>query len=243
MTTIINRDGKPVGIVRGEGETDEFALLDWFHQVGSQSMDWAIANEGYSVTEGEPDCSDVAALLEGIAARVGLTMSAEFVPFSRSRNAKPVESKGPSKASKPWRSLNWRIALSHRGREILSTDYSAGEAHAPSYKHGDRSADRAEAVAIEIETGKVAHFVPGGVVAGHKPVPAPPLGNVLQSLASDSDVVDAGGFESWARDYGYDTDSRSAEAIYRACLDIALKLRGELGERGLAELRLAASFN
>ncbi|TIW00620.1 MAG: hypothetical protein E5V77_09360 [Mesorhizobium sp.] len=76
-----------------------------------------------------------------------------------------------------------------------------------------------------------------------KPIPAPSIGDVLQSLARDSDVLDAGGFESWAADYGYDTDSRAAESIYRACLEIAMKLRAGLGESLLAEIRLAASFN
>jgi hypothetical protein len=63
--------------------------------------------------------------------------------------------------------------------------------------------------------------------------------DVLHSLAMDSDVLDAGGFESWASDLGYDTDSRKAEQTYRACLDLALKLRAALGDSGLSDLRNA----
>lgn len=61
--------------------------------------------------------------------------------------------------------------------------------------------------------------------------------DVIYSLVMDSSVLDAGGFENWAADYSYDTDSRSAESTYRACLDIALKMRGAIGESGLETLR------
>ena len=40
---------------------------------------------------------------------------------------------------------------------------------------------------------------------------------------------------------GYDPDSRKAEGIYRACLELALKLRNGLGEKLLAELREAVA--
>jgi hypothetical protein len=55
----------------------------------------------------------------------------------------------------------------------------------------------------------------------------------------DSEVIDHPNFESWASEIGYDADSRKAESIYRACLEIALKLRSALGDRGLKELREA----
>ncbi len=61
--------------------------------------------------------------------------------------------------------------------------------------------------------------------------------NVIYSLVTDSSVLDHGGFESWAAEYGYDADSRSAESIYRACLEIALKLRAAIGDSGLGMLR------
>ena len=52
-----------------------------------------------------------------------------------------------------------------------------------------------------------------------------------------SDVLNAGTFEEWAGDFGYDLDSRNAEKIYRACLDNALKLRAMLGNDALDKLR------
>jgi hypothetical protein len=54
----------------------------------------------------------------------------------------------------------------------------------------------------------------------------PELEGVLDCLASDvSSVVCARHFEEWARDLGYDTDSRRAEAIYKSCLEITRKLK------------------
>ena len=157
-------------------------------------------------------------MIGDICAHAGVTMEAAFVPFSRSRNAKP------GKDGKAWRSLNWRIRLFHR------------RSSAPILE--------AEMIAHEIETGRVAtghHWARG--VSGGKPIPAPSIGDVMQSLAMDSDVLDYAGFEDWAGEFGYDADSRSAESIYRACVEIATKLRAGLGAGLLAEIRLAASFN
>lgn len=160
---------------------------------------------------------------------LGLTVESVFVPLSQSRN------KGEKSPT-----LNWRVTVKKDGRPILETDYSAGCAHCPSYEQGNYNANRAAAVAWECENGrKVAainalrHFHGTG-----KPL-EPDAIDVLASLAMDSDVLDAGGFEDWAGDFGYDTDSRKAEAIYRVCLEIALKLRAALGDAGLQSLRNA----
>jgi hypothetical protein len=41
----------------------------------------------------------------------------------------------------------------------------------------------------------------------------------------------------WADTYGYDKDSRSGEKIYRACLEIGLKLRAMIGDQNITKLR------
>lgn len=182
-------------------------------------------------------------LIEAAATQLGLTVDAAFVPWSQSRNKdeKAISpNTGKPNPKFPQRSLNWRVTLKRNGREVLTTDYSAGIAHCPAYKsnaYGNRpgfmNLDRDKAVTWECEHGKSAQ-------GDAKPI-LPDSVDVLASLARDSDVLDAGGFENWASDLGYDTDSRQAEVIYRACLDIALKLRSALGEVGLAQLREAAA--
>lgn len=152
------------------------------------------------------------------ATDLGLGMVVEFVPFSQSRNK---HEKSPS--------LNWRVSLYKSGKLFLTTDYSAGCGHAPSYKQNDNSKARDILVRNECETGHNAQ--------GFRKAIKPDLADVLYSLVSDSDVIDCGSFEEWAGNYGYEVDSRKAESTYRQCLEIALKLRNAIGEDGLQRLR------
>ena len=147
--------------------------------------------------------------IQAFMAENKVTIESEFVPWSQSRNK-----------SEKHRSLNWRIKLLHADRTILETDYSAGIAHCPSYRQGRQTAD----VERETETGRRI---------------APDACDVIASLSMDSSVLDCSSFEEWAGEFGYDVDSRKAESIYRACLEIALKLRNGLGEEGLRALQIA----
>lgn len=167
-----------------------------------------------------------------------LTLKSEFVPFSQSRNR---GEKHPT--------LNWRVTLMRDGRDVLTTDYSAGCAFAPSYKQiveqtfmfssalTAEMRKRENAVKAECETG-FAHKQHSNAawLKTSKPI-LPEIQDVVYSLVSDSDVLDAGGFEDWANNFGYDVDSRKAEAIYRACLTTALKIRNSLGDATLITLR------
>lgn len=174
-----------------------------------------------------------------VAASLGLSMTVEFVPWSLSRNA-----------GEKFPSLNWKVTLHKGGRmaqterecngyPILTTDYGAGCGHCPSYTQGRQSVDDAEAVRWECENGRKAlPLANAGGFARGKPI-LPELADVLHSLASDADAIDHPNYEDWASDLGYDPDSRKGEATYRACLEIALKLRAALGEDGLKELREA----
>jgi hypothetical protein len=188
----------------------------------------------------------------------GVTVESTFVPYSQSRHAKAG---GIGGEGKPWPSLNWSVRIMAPGpadrfgarapREVVATDYSAGSDHAPAskadkakiaraasfYGRSD-SVTRADMIAWELENGRAVASAFGGGFSGRDAIKPDPC-DVLHSLARDSDVIDAGGFEEWARDLGYDTDSRKAESIYRACLEIALKLRAGLGEQALADLREA----
>lgn len=173
-----------------------------------------------------------------MAHELGLDIKAQFVPFSQSRNAKPRAGQ-----DKPWQSLNWRIKLERNGQPVLETDYGQGVAYCPASKAPASRFDKwqlSRAIAIEIETGKIARVMGDSPFATAKAIPAPEIADVLHSLALDSSVLDFAGFADWAADYGYDTDSRSAESTYRLCLDYALALRAAIGDSALAKLRVAA---
>lgn len=156
--------------------------------------------------------------IESLATDLGLTMTAEFIPWSKSRNA---DEKHPS--------LNWKVTLAHKGKDFLTTEYMAGCGHCPSYKQGLMSVDEDAAIKNECERGQTR--------LGKKIQPI--LADVLHSLATDADAIDHKDFEDWCETYAADPDSRKAEATYRACLDIALKLRNALGDDGLKQLREA----
>jgi len=66
---------------------------------------------------------------------------------------------------------------------------------------------------------------------------APELAEVLDCLASDAaGYENANGFEDWASEYGYDTDSRSAEKIWRAVQRESKQLKRVLGEEAYQQL-------
>lgn len=59
---------------------------------------------------------------------------------------------------------------------------------------------------------------------------APKAADILDCLASDAaSYENAQDFEDWAPDFGYDTDSRKAEGVYKAVSKGAAKLKRFLG--------------
>lgn len=165
--------------------------------------------------------------------RLGLSIVSTFVPFSQSRHK---DEKSPS--------LNYRVTLRRAApppnvpafSEILTTDYSMGCGHCPASQAPVKelghknSLARDAVIRQECEQGRALR-----AGQGRNPILPDPL-HVISSLLSDADVIDCTSFEDWAGNLGYDTDSRKAEAMYRTCLEIALKLRNGIGEVGLAEL-------
>lgn len=199
---------------------------------------------------------------------MGITVESTFVPFSQSRD----------KARK-MPSLNWRVTIKIHGRDVLTTDYSAGMAHCPGYAakkvphnflargyrrktpdgYRTRAADtwesleqyrealaRAECesgVAMRLgKWGKQARIEPLGGRPGsstkNRPINPDPC-SVMYSLTMDSDALNSGGFENWARDFGYSPDSIKAKAIYDSCMELALQMLAGFGFDGLAKLQTA----
>lgn len=169
---------------------------------------------------------------------LGLKVRAEFVPFSKSRNA----------ADSAHLMLNWKVTLvrvhgsgNEAGHDILTTDYSAGAGHCPSYRARETIHSRA-AVEFECENGYAARGEVGSMLGFQRGAAIQPNAlDVIYSLVMDSEVLGHGTFESWASELGYDVDSRKAESTYRACMAIALQLLNGVGESGLAALREAFS--
>jgi hypothetical protein len=65
----------------------------------------------------------------------------------------------------------------------------------------------------------------------------PELDSVLDSLRSDSECWDnARNFDDFCSDLGYDTDSRKAESIYKACGEVSKELKYLLGSENYKAL-------
>lgn len=156
--------------------------------------------------------------IEAWIAKHDASMSAAFIPWSQSRNK---DEEQPT--------LNWSVTIKTGKRDVLTIDYSAGCAHCPSYKHEtyNRTFGR-QAVNDECEKGHESRRPANKITPDFK--------DVLYSLSMDSNAINAGSFENWAADYGYDEDNRKAETIYRACLDIYTRLRAGFGPEALEEL-------
>ncbi len=199
---------------------------------------------------------------EAIAA-LGLTVDAVFVPFSKSRNKDQKhhslnwrftinrngrevltgdysagEGHCPAKATEAPATYRARDRFRANGTPYpgTSSPYRAPtKAEALSDYLGEwRRAECESGLAMEHSAAwGTENFKPKKPAAPIMPDPV----NVIWSCLMDADAIDHPSFESWAADYGYDTDSRTAEATYRTCLDMGLKMRAALGEEGLRQLR------
>ena len=138
---------------------------------------------------------------------LGIAYQAEFISMQQPKEKHPQ--------------LHWRITL-QRGVYGMQCEYRQGVAHVENYKqHHATSYDQRlaeQCYRLTCETGKLyrANASIGSVVIGiQKP---PDVIDVVHSLVLDADVLNTVGFEDWAQNYGYDTDSRKAEKIWQQCL-------------------------
>jgi hypothetical protein len=161
--------------------------------------------------------------LQKVIDSLGIEYHAAFVPQSMSRNA---FTKMPS--------LNWRVTLKRNGM-IVSTDYMQGIAHMPHYS----SVRIAENVQREKDAAETAMFLKPKSSWIRMRVPPPSLADVLYSLVMDSDVLNFSCFEDWAGDFGYDSDSRTAEVVYHACRAVAIPFSRMFTAQELDSLRTA----
>lgn len=139
---------------------------------------------------------------------------------------------------------SWQCTLKCGSRE-MSTTFTKGSGHRiwqtrltlPHMGADARGFDRPK----EFRAGRTApmpsnptKYDRAAYLAWTDPEP-PTAAEVLDSLASDASSADQS-FEDWCGDYGYDTDSRKAEAAYNACRETMFNLRKLLGARDLETL-------
>lgn len=180
--------------------------------------------------------SDYSKIDEGLAA-AGLSMTAVFVPQSKSRHAISADKRSGGYGGKGEPCINWRCTVLLNDRELWTGDYSQGIGHVSKpvaawirKECGPDTCIGGRAAYTELcETQKIARY-------GFPAIAAPLLRDVFYSILMDGDAY-AMSFEDWADTYGYDTDSRKAESVYRECAAIGRSLNAGLSPEALDGLR------
>lgn len=163
--------------------------------------------------------------------QLGLTYTATFIPTKQ-----PAD-----KVRHP--QLHW-ICTFTKGQQSMTIPYREGCAHVVGYQQFHKNNYEKwlhDAVIREAcETGVVRTNWKHDLCFYRKvKQPEPTLTDVLYCLVMDSDVLNTSGFEEWAKNLGYDTDSRKAEKTYRACLEQSLQLKSLIGQAALDTLQEA----
>ena len=184
--------------------------------------------------------------LPQVAESLGITI--------QSSSPMPGVEKATTKESKDWPHIAYQVTLSHKGREVWSGPYRLGVGHVKYPKKGAfakiHMTERESSVLKTLQESPNAVWKDASSYEIHASLAAklakaqqvtPKLADVLHSLLSDgSPHFDSCSFEEWASEYGYDTDSRKAESIYRECLETGRKLARAFSPSDLEALRQAA---
>lgn len=128
-----------------------------------------------------------------------------------------------------WQAYRWRVRLTIEDR-MHEFDYWCGLAHATRKPSEVKPSD---AQVPEVTDALLRAIRPNGVVTVkefYKPLwaKAPRLREVLQALQSDASVPKR--FADFCAEFGYDSDSRKAEATHAACKETAKALHKLFGE-------------
>jgi len=186
-------------------------------------------NPDCSFLQGEPEEIKVEEFIKSI----GLTMECQYIGI------KTEKDKGPEGKPVEHTMDEWSCTLS-RDKQSMTIPFKQGLAHrkttsrsiikAFGYGHGLTSKQVKQ---YERESYKMK---PEKWIAMSEPV-APELDNVLDCLRSDSECWEnSRNFEDFCSELGYDTDSRKAESIYKACGEIAKELKFLLGSDNYKKL-------
>lgn len=172
------------------------------------------------------------AAITGALDALDVTMTAEFVPQSKSRYPISADGRRGGYAGKGEPCITWRVTVLRHGRAIAPAfDYSQGAAHLWDSLRSGYGAPGSNCYRAAEREACETRQVPGG------PELTPPtLADVMHSLLLDGSADDVT-FEEWCADYGYDVDSRKAYATYEACRDTGQAFRRAFGADGVERLR------
>lgn len=153
-------------------------------------------------------------------------MTFKFIPFSQSRMK-----------NEKYRSFNYIVTVWKNDKEVLTTEYTMGYGHSPSYtkRTNDKYIDKL-IENMETETGRQCKksFHNSVTPISHtKHITPKPL-DVWYSLLDDYNVLNYT-FDDFCSEFGYSTDSIKAKETYDSCVKIAIQLKSFFGDSFLQE--------
>lgn len=150
-----------------------------------------------------------------------------------------------------WPHIAYKVMLEFNGREVITTDYKLGVGHVDPKRAFIGSVVSRPMLATDEQSMLLTWQSKPGAAFKDKQLQAnvaaklaksqkvvPELGDVLHSLILDGEAFfNAQSFEDWAGEFGYDADSRKAEAIYRVCDSTGRKLAANVPKDVLEKVR------
>jgi len=148
-----------------------------------------------------------------------------------------------------WPCISYNVTLSFKGKPVLETPYRMGVGHVKIAKACPDGSfvnwtEKEQSMIYTWQSKPGADFKDKQTQANiaaklaRKQGVKPELADVLHSLLMDGEAFfNAQSFEDWASEYGYDKDSRKAEAIYRQCDAIGRKLAAALPKEIIEQAR------
>jgi len=151
-----------------------------------------------------------------------------------------------------WIAIAYPVTLSRHGKPIFSTIYKMGIGHfeKQTLRYIKKSFRAIENTIRKNGFSAIFRLQPADQNTALEIITAaariykmqPELADVIAALIMDGSAdFDAQSFEDWASNYGYDTDSRTAEKMYSECLRTGQAIRRAVTADELETLRTAAA--
>lgn len=169
-------------------------------------------------------------VLKAAIEQLGLTMSAAYIPWSRTQQAS-----ADPKLHYSHRSFHWTVTLTRNNRN-MTCPYTMGSHYCIWFDLNGKKVEGVPSRVVIAQERALIDLFETGKCGLHGKATPPDIVGVMYCLLQDASVLDFSCFEDWAGEYGYDLDSRQAEKVYKNCLEHALQLRQLLGEENIRKL-------
>lgn len=156
--------------------------------------------------------------IQKVLNEMGISITSKFIPWS-------IAKSHPYNKDSKFPSLNWEVTLFKNGQKILTGEYHEGQGHCPANKNAKAKYELQKMIEKECEEGFEAWY--GNAldfvhVNKKKPILPDMVSFVWCTLSDANSGRDD--FHDFCGNFGYDEDSRSAERIWKACVETAAKI-------------------